>query len=678
MRTRSTLVCLMFLGFLGLAAASCGDSEAVNPAPGGGASEVELGEPMVTVDARVAPGAALKVTILVPNKSNGALRPGDVTLAFQGDAAWKDASLSLALEAPKGGLATFTGGLVAPAPGRYTLAWQATRAGTAFGPPISVEVEVTCSDGVFCNGAERYVGGKCVPGASPCDDTEACTADACDEATGACRHTLGAGCAACISDCTPECTGKVCGDNGCGGSCGACAQNQGCASAVGVCKDANQAGTCNNPLPLLMPGEALIGDHTLLGDSSSALHQVVPTCNSTSTAVEVVYTFTATEKVGLDARASGYDTVLHLRKADPTMPALGCLNDKPEATVKCSDDASPPGDYGSHLAVALDPGTYYLIVDGFDSTQAGPFTLSARFVGNGCVPQCDGRYCGGDDGCGGDCGTCGAGFACVKARCRPEPCVPDCNGKTCGDDGCDGSCGECGAGELCVPKTWACQAFAGCDHERPSCVGGCGAGEFCGTDCACHAASGPMPDLVIDRDRLASEILFESMNVSPDSCAIVEGCVSGPGERKLLRFSVEAVNQGQATLTVQPPDERPDLFQFSPCHGHYHFNGFANYALLDENGKQVLAGHKQAYCMEDTRQVMQGPKVACDKQFSCSNQGIQAGWSDLYGNALDCQWLDITGVAPGSYQIQVSLNPGRVFEEVSFENNVATVPVVIP
>jgi hypothetical protein len=679
-RTRSTLACLIFFCFLALVAASCANVEDLSPLSAGGSEPtfIDLGEVTVIAAARVEPGKALAVTVTAVNKSNGSLKPSDVELTFQGDAAWKDASLKLSAAALEGKTATFTGSLIAPEPGRYTLTWQAARAGRGVGPMVTAKVEVTCSDGVFCNGIERHVGGACVAGGKPCDDAEDCTADACDEATGTCSHTLGAGCAACVSDCVPDCAGKQCGSNGCGGSCGACGVNQGCASAVGSCKDASQFGTCNNPFSLLSPGEPLIGDHTLVGNSASALHQVVPTCNSLSTAVEVVYAFTATEKVGIDARSSGYDTVLHLRKADPVTPSAGCLNDKPEGTVKCSDDSSPPGDYGSRIATSLDPGTYYLIVDGFDSSQFGAFTLTARFTAKGCVPQCDGRYCGGDDGCGGNCGSCGTGFACAKRRCLPDPCVPDCKDKECGDDGCDGSCGACAQGELCIPKTSTCEAFQACDHDRPTCAPACGADAFCGTDCACHPVSDAMPDMVIDIPRLQKEILFETINVSADSCSIEEACVGGPGMRKLLRFSVEAVNQGQATLSVPPPDERPDLFQFSPCHGHYHFNGFANYALLDEGGKQVLTGHKQAYCMEDTRQVHQGPKIACEKQFDCSNQGIQAGWSDLYGNALDCQWLDVTDVPAGKYQIQVSLNPSRAFEELSFDNNVAVVPVTIP
>ncbi len=48
------------------------------------------------------------------------------------------------------------------------------------------------------------------------------------------------------------------------------------------------------------------------------------------------------------------------------------------------------------------------------------------------------------------------------------------------------------------------------------------------------------------------------------------------------------------------------------------------------------------------------------------------------GGDRDCQWLDVTGVAPGNYQIRVTVNPSRAFEEASFDNNATTVPVTVP
>lgn len=624
----------------------------------------------VVLEPRVVPGGSLAVTVTATNRGTATWEPGDTRLAFRGDAAWSNGTLALGARTRPGQRATFTGRLAAPRRvGLFPLSWTATFQGTAFGAAIPGHTEVTCSDGVFCNGDERWVNGRCIAGSDPCDDGAECTVDVCDEAAGLCDHVLGGPeCEACFAkNCNPHCRGAVCGDDGCGGSCGSCAPGEACLS--GACSVANQPGTCSQPLPLVAAGTPLLGDHVLTGDTTGGLNEVVPSCNSTSTAREVIYTFTVTETVGIDARSSGFDTVLHLRKGDCGAAA---------ATVGCSDDAAPPGDYGSRVAALLTPGTYYLIVDGFDSASFGAYTLNIRFAA-GCVPQCDGRFCGGTDGCGGTCGTCPEGEECNTAgRCVSSPCQPDCNGRKCGDDGCGGTCGTCADGQLCVVETGACKSFPTCDHARPVCATPCSTNEFCGTDCQCHRRRDPMADLVVDRARLMNEIRFDTVNISPDSCAIAEACVRGSGPRQLLRFSVEAVNQGQATLTVPPAKARPDLFQYSPCHGHYHFSGFASYALLDLEGRVVLPGQKLAYCMEDTVQARVGPNVACTKKYDCENQGIQAGWSDLYGNALDCQWLDITGIPSGRYQLQVSVNPARTFEEISFDNNVTTIPVDIP
>lgn len=531
-------------------------------------------------------------------------------------------------------------------------------------------------DDLFCNGIERIVNGACVKvPANPCDDDEPCTEDLCDEETDRCSHEVAEDdCATCFAEaCEGDCTDKECGDDGCGVSCGECGDGEGCASITGQCQSAAQSGTCGLPIPLVLVANTTTA---VSGDTTDGLHEAIPTCNSTSTAVEQVYEFTLLETMGIDARSSLFDTVLHIR--------TDCLeNDDVDATVACSDDASPPGDYGSRVSVVLDPGTYYLIVDGFDSASYGPYDLTVKAVPD-CAPSCDGVYCGGDDGCGGDCGTCDDGFLCTEqGRCRPDPCVPDCTNdddseRLCGDDGCGDTCGTCAGDAVCVDATGTCETFPECDHESPACDGGCEDDQFCGTDCACHDLDAPLPDLVVDADRLADEILFSTETFTEASCAVAEGCVGGTGERRLLRFSVEAVNQGQVTLTVPPPAERPDLFQFSACHGHYHFNGFAEYALEVEDGTVIAPGRKQAYCMEDTEQVLEGPGIGCVKEFDCENQGIQAGWSDLYGNALDCQWLDITDVKPGDYFLRVTVNPNLAFEEISVDNNTARVPVTIP
>ena len=106
-----------------------------------------------------------------------------------------------------------------------------------------------------------------------------------------------------------------------------------------------------------------------------------------------------------------------------------------------------------------------------------------------CQPTCAGKECGGD-GCGGSCGECSSGMVCQENLCMCSShdavaccseqssvcwydscgnveekitecpfgcedgectqCVPDCEGKECGNDGCGGTCGTCYDGQTCV------------------------------------------------------------------------------------------------------------------------------------------------------------------------------------------------------------------------------------
>lgn len=117
--------------------------------------------------------------------------------------------------------------------------------------------------------------------------------------------------------------------------------------------------------------------------------------------------------------------------------------------------------------------------------RAAPALLAAALAalaacdasdGDACVPACAERACG-DDGCGGSCGTCGAGLRCDAAfACVPDGsgCVPACGGRACGEDGCGGSCGVCGTGLACdaggACASASCPAGSACLAEEHTAV----------------------------------------------------------------------------------------------------------------------------------------------------------------------------------------------------------------
>lgn len=42
---------------------------------------------------------------------------------------------------------------------------------------------------------------------------------------------------------------------------------------------------------------------------------------------------------------------------------------------------------------------------------------------------------------------------------------------------------------------------------------------------------------------------------------------------------------------------------------------------------------------------------------------------DTYKAELDCQWIDITDVPPGDYQLRLAVNPDQKVSELSYDNN---------
>ena len=194
-----------------------------------------------------------------------------------------------------------------------------------------------------------------------------------------------------------------------------------------------------------------------------------------------------------------------------------------------------------------------------------------------------------------------------------------------------------------------------------------------------------MPDLVLDQAMLATSTNFDLQSFAPDACELqaTDLCVGGPGPRTLLRFSVFAVNQGTADLVlgvppgmIEPPNHGE--FVFSSCHNHYHFDSFARYELRSRGTSTVVApGQKRSFCVEDTRQAgSTAPAKFCCTPACGNRQGVQVGWGDLYPSTLACQWIDVTGVAPGDYDLCVSLNTDGLLAE-SPNGNSACVPVTI-
>ncbi len=187
-------------------------------------------------------------------------------------------------------------------------------------------------------------------------------------------------------------------------------------------------------------------------------------------------------------------------------------------------------------------------------------------------------------------------------------------------------------------------------------------------------------DVTVDRQTLLDSLAIEDRFFGAGDCSLVEGSVGGEGQRRLLTFATEVVNYGDEDMILGDPSSPlapllPSDFEWSPCHGHTHFLGWADYRLTDGTGSVVAQGHKQAFCLEDSLPVHRWQD---SHGYSCSYQGLTVGWADIYDASLDGQWIDVTGVPEGDYVLVVTVNAEGKIPEVDVQPDTVTVPVRLP
>jgi len=183
------------------------------------------------------------------------------------------------------------------------------------------------------------------------------------------------------------------------------------------------------------------------------------------------------------------------------------------------------------------------------------------------------------------------------------------------------------------------------------------------------------PDLVILQDAVENSLNMRTEFAT--QCMLEEGCMNGYGDRTVLAFDTWIKNIGDMDYYIGNPTSNPSQFSFGNCHGHAHYEGYADYILYTVNGQSIPIGHKNGFCVMDLECSDGGTA-----QYGCSNMGITKQCGDIYNNALDCQWIDITDVAPGEYILAVKVNwdqsPDALGHyESTYENNWAQVCIEI-
>ncbi len=179
-----------------------------------------------------------------------------------------------------------------------------------------------------------------------------------------CKNVVDAKLKNCFSSsCTPSCTGKECGDDGCGGSCGSCTS---------------------------VPADYCLNSTTLRDYSGTG------TCSSFKC------TYPYTDKTCQYGCANGKCNTT----CTPSCTGKECGDDG--CGGSCGGCSNPPADYCLNSTTLRDYTGFSSCVNNKCDYKYKDTTCTSGCA-NGkclnCVPDCTNKQCG-DDGCGGSCGSC--------------------------------------------------------------------------------------------------------------------------------------------------------------------------------------------------------------------------------------------------------------------------------
>jgi len=285
--------------------------------------------------------------------------------------------------------------------------------------------------------------------------------------------------------------------------------------------------------------------------------------------------------------------------------------------------------------------------DDLNPVRAG--AIHVQQVASGCAADCDGML--GGVAVIDECGACVGGSTGSDGS-EARDCAGVCRGEAFVD-----TCGVCVGGDT------------GLEPSVPE-------------DCP-HG-----PDLVVDADYLQRTVSLDYVDIAEGSCLIAERCVQGAGTRRVIRFGTQIANIGNEDLVLGRPgdavdhepgdghDDHESPWHWDDCHGHWHYEAYARYDIRDlESGEVLPIGAKNGFCVMDIG--VYDASIAEDGcyGYNCGEQGITAGCQDTYSSSLQCQWIDVTDVADGDYELIVTTNPDSEIDELDYENNTATVRV---
>lgn len=133
-------------------------------------------------------------------------------------------------------------------------------------------------------------------------------------------------------------------------------------------------------------------------------------------------------------------------------------------------------------------------------------------------------------------------------------------------------------------------------------------------------------------------------------------------------------------------------YETADGHRHFHLKDAVAYELRGDSLRIASPKTAIGFCLQDSWRYDEGahpqPFYTDAETDDCGSgtpiapevkMGIQSGWQDFYPTFLPFQWVDVSEVSAGTYELIQLVDPTNVVAELSETNNVgAGVAVTIP
>src|SRR3954452_1685002 len=209
------------------------------------------------------------------------------------------------------------------------------------------------------------------------------------------------------------------------------------------------------------------------------------------------------------------------------------------------------------------------------------------------------------------------------------------------------------------------------------------------------AARDALPDLVADPPAGAVLEVHDYGNGQQELLVRFDGYVHNAGMGALdIRASrssasdpmlpVQRIYDSTGAFAREEPMTRAQLiFENADGHNHWHLRNVARYSLW--NGvktQEVAPAMKVGFCLDDSEHVdPQGPAAGVytdgnGRAFCQRNhpdalslfEGVSAGWRDVYDDTLTYQWVIVSDVQPGNYNLREDVDTDDIVHESNESN----------